>query len=68
MAWGCFTNKADSDSPVYFQSLSGGAPRAVIPCVAGSRFSVVPRLGSTMCPASPTAVSIVTCPFAFETQ
>ena len=39
---GVFYKQSHSDSPLYFQSLSGGAPRAVIPCVAYSWFSVVP--------------------------
>ena len=40
---GVFYKRRVSDSPLYFQSLSGGAPRAVIPCVTYSWFSVVPR-------------------------
>ena len=52
MAWECFTNDSEFDSPVYFQSLSGGAPRAIIPCVAYSWFSVVP-LGIYYVPCQP---------------
>jgi len=39
---GVFYKRQVSDSPLYFQPLSGGASRAVIPCVTASRFSVVP--------------------------
>jgi Tol biopolymer transport system component/DNA-binding winged helix-turn-helix (wHTH) protein len=40
---GVFYKQSHSDSPLYFQPLSSGAPRAVIPCVAYSWFSVVAR-------------------------
>ena len=40
---GVFYKQGPGDAPLYFQPLSGGAPRAVIPCVAYSWFSVGPR-------------------------
>jgi Tol biopolymer transport system component/DNA-binding winged helix-turn-helix (wHTH) protein len=40
---GVFYKPSHADSPLYFQPLSGGAPRAIIPCVIDSRFSVVPN-------------------------
>jgi len=38
-----FYQRRRADSPLYLQPLSGGAPRAVIPCVTYSWFSVVPQ-------------------------
>ena len=64
MARAYFTNDTQSDSPLYFQPLSGGASRPVIACVRFLNYSVV-RRESTMCPASRPEVSIVTCPFEF---
>ena len=40
---GVFYKRQVPDSPLYFQPLSGGAPRAVVPCVAYSWFAVVPH-------------------------
>src|SRR4029079_8855122 len=37
---GVFYQHSETDSPVYFQPLAGGAPRRAIACVTGSRFSV----------------------------
>jgi len=37
---GVFYQHNETDSPVYFQPLAGGAPRRAIACVTGSRFSV----------------------------
>jgi Tol biopolymer transport system component len=49
---GVFYKRGHSDSPLYFQPLSGGAPRAAIPCVAYSWFSVV-RHGIYYVPCQP---------------
>ena len=61
---GVYYKRQVSDSPMYFQSLSGGAPRAVIPFVTYSWFSVVPR-GVYYVPCRATTVAILTCPSAF---
>ena len=49
---GVFYKRGHSDSPLYFQPLSGGGPRAAIPCVTYSWFSVV-RHGLYYVPCQP---------------
>ena len=37
---GIFFQRTQSDSPLYFQPLTGGAPRVAISCITNSRFSI----------------------------